>query len=92
MPVVSYLLSVLSSGGVKALDEVGGVAQEHGVAGGATDHTQHGQPHVSQGLRGEPAVADTEHVGHGLGGNNRSSQRAEQRENLIEILNEEVNI
>ena len=63
---VSHLLSVLSPGGVQALDEVGGVAQEHGVAGGAADHTQHGQPHVGQGLRGEPAVADTEHVGHGL--------------------------
>ena len=71
--MVSYLLSVLSSGGVKALDEVGGVAEEHGVAGGATDHTQHGQPHVSQGLRREPPVADTEHVGHRLGGKyNRS--------------------
>ena len=64
---VSHLLSVLSPGGVKALYEVGGVAQEHGVAGRATDHTQHGQPHVSQGLGGKPPVADTEHVGHRLG-------------------------
>ena len=32
-----YLLSVLSPGGVKALDEVCGVAKEHGVAGCATD-------------------------------------------------------
>ena len=32
-----YLLSVLSPGGVKALDEVCGVAKEHGVAGSATD-------------------------------------------------------
>ena len=63
---VSHLLSVLSPGGVQALDEVGGVAEEHGVAGGAADHAQHGQPHVSQGLRGEPAVANTEHVGHRL--------------------------
>ena len=65
--MVSHLLSVLSPGGVEALDEVGCVAQEHGVAGGATDHTQHGQPHVSQGLRGKPAIPDTEHVGHRLG-------------------------
>ena len=63
---VSHLLSVLSPGGVQALDEVGGVAEEHGVAGGAADHAQHSQPHVSQGLRGEPAVANTEHVGHRL--------------------------
>ena len=65
---VTHLLPVLSPGGVEALYEVGGVAQEHGVAGGATDHAQHGQPHVSQGLRGKPAVSDTEHVGHRLGG------------------------
>ena len=65
---VTHLLPVLSPRGVQALYEVGGVAQEHGVAGGATDHAQHGQPHVSQRLRGEPAVADTEHVGHRLGG------------------------
>ena len=63
---VSHLLSVLSPGGVQALDEVGGVAEEHGVAGGPADHAEHGQPHVSQRLGGEPAVADTEHVGHGL--------------------------
>ena len=42
------------------------MSQEHGVAGGPTDHAEHGQPHVSQRLGGEPAVADTEHVGHGL--------------------------
>ena len=72
---VSHLLSVLSPGGVEALYEVGSVAEEHGVAGGPTDHTQHGQPHVRQGLRGEPAIADTEHVGHRLRGKyNRSGQ------------------
>ena len=60
------LLPVLPAGGVEALYEVGGVAEEHGVAGGPADHAEHGQPHVSQRLGGEPAVADTEHVGHGL--------------------------
>ena len=64
---VSHLLSVLSPGGVQALDEVGGVTEEHGIAGGAADHAEHGEPHVGEGLRGEPPVADTEHVGHGLG-------------------------
>ena len=62
----THLLPVLPAGGVEALYEVGGVAQEHGVAGGPADHAEHGQPHVSQRLGGEPAVADTEHVGHGL--------------------------
>ena len=60
------LLPVLPAGGVEALYEVGGVSEEHGVAGGPADHAEHGQPHVSQRLGGEPAVADTEHVGHGL--------------------------
>ena len=32
---------VLASRGVKGLYEVGGVAEEHGVAGGPTHHAQH---------------------------------------------------
>ena len=55
----SDLLPVLSPAAVQALDEVGGVAQEHGVAGGAADHAQHRQPHVRQGLGREPEEADT---------------------------------
>lgn len=42
----SYLLLVLAPGGVQRLDECGGVADEHGVAGGSYDHTEHGQPDV----------------------------------------------
>ena len=42
--------------GVKGLYEVGGVAKEHGVAGGPAHHAQHRQPHVRQGLRRESGV------------------------------------
>ena len=42
------------------------MSEEEGVAGGATDHGQHGQPHVRQGLRREAAVTDAQHVRHGL--------------------------
>ena len=60
------LLPVLPPGGVQALDDAGGVAEDHGVAGGARHHAEHGQPQVRHVLWGEPAVADAEHVGHGL--------------------------
>ena len=30
------------------------------------DHGEHGEPHVGERLRGEPAVPDAQHVGHGL--------------------------
>ena len=68
------------------------MAQEHGVAGGATDHTQHGQPHVSQGLGGKPPVADTEHVGHRLGENNRSRQRSSKSKRNEMEKTEEVDL
>ena len=58
-----HLLPVLPPGGVEALDEVGGVAQEHGVAGGAAHHAQHRQPHVRQRLWGEPVGEVEKHVG-----------------------------
>ena len=32
------------------------MAEEHGVAGGPAHHAQHRQPHVRQGLRGEPGA------------------------------------
>ena len=57
-----YLFPVLSSAAVQTLDEVGGVAQEHGVAGGPGDHGEHGEPHVSEGLRRKPAIPNTQHV------------------------------
>ena len=61
-----YLFSVLASGRVKALDEVGGMTEEEGVASGAADHGEHSEPHVRQRLRWETAVADTQHVRHGF--------------------------
>ncbi len=40
--------------------------EEHSVAGGPADHGQHGEPHVRETLGREAAVADAQHVGHGL--------------------------
>lgn len=60
----THPLSVLSPGRVQRLDEVGGVAEEERVAGGAADHGQHGQPHVREWLGREATVPDTQHVGH----------------------------
>jgi len=48
------------------LDERRGVAHEHGVAGGAHDHAEDGEPHVRHAHRGVHAVADAQHVAHGL--------------------------
>ena len=42
------------------------MAEEHCVARGPTDHGEHREPHVRQRLRGEAAVTDAQHVGHGL--------------------------
>ena len=42
------------------------MADEHGVAGGAHDHAEHGEPDVRHALGGLPAVADAQHVAHGL--------------------------
>ena len=42
------------------------MSEEHGVADSTADHAEHCQPHVSQGLRGEAAVADAQHMGHGF--------------------------
>ncbi len=58
--------AVLTPGRIEALDEIRGVSEEHGVTRGAADHGQHGEPHVGEALRREAAVADAQHVGHGL--------------------------
>lgn len=42
------------------------MADEHGVAGGAYDHTEHGEPHISHPLWSLGTVADTQHVAHGF--------------------------
>ena len=64
--VPPYLLLVLAPRGVQRLDEGGGVANEHGVAGGTHDHAQHGQPDVRHALWRLPPVPDAQHVAHGL--------------------------
>lgn len=61
-----YLLLVLASGGIQGLDEGGGVADEHGVAGGAHDHAEHGEPDVGHAHGRLPSVPDAQHVAHGL--------------------------
>ena len=74
-PPFLHLLPVESPGGVETLYEVGGESEEHGVAGGAAHHAQHRQPHVSQGLWGEPVEevegcvrVEVEEVGNMSGG------------------------
>lgn len=42
------------------------MADEHGVAGGSHDHTEHGQPDVGHALRGLSSISNTQHVAHGL--------------------------
>jgi hypothetical protein len=42
------------------------VPNEHGIAGGAYDHAEHGQPDVCHALGRLPPVADAQHVAHGL--------------------------
>lgn len=42
------------------------MADEHGVAGGADDHAEHGQPDVRHALRRLSSVSDAQHVTHGL--------------------------
>lgn len=61
-----HLFLVLPSRGVQRLDESGGVADEHGVAGGAYDHAQHGEPHISHPFWRLGTVPDTQHVAHGF--------------------------
>ena len=63
---VTHLLLVLPTGGVQRLDECGGVTHEHGIAGGAHDHAEDGEPHVRHAHRWVHAVPDTQHVAHGF--------------------------
>lgn len=42
------------------------MADEHGIAGGSYDHTEHRQPDVRHTLWGLSSIADAEHVAHGL--------------------------
>ena len=42
------------------------MADEHGIAGGTNDHTEHGEPHVCHALWSLGTVANTQHVAHRL--------------------------
>lgn len=42
------------------------MANEHGVAGGSHDHTQHGQPDIRHTLWGLASIPDAQHMAHGL--------------------------
>lgn len=42
------------------------MANEHGVAGGANNHAQHGEPHVGHAHGRLLPVPDAQHVTHGL--------------------------
>lgn len=64
--VPADLLLVLTPGGVQGLDEGGGVANEHGIAGGAHNHAEHGEPDVRHAYRCLLPVANAQHVAHGL--------------------------
>lgn len=39
---------------------------EHGVAGGAHDHAEHGDPQVGHADGRPRSIPDTQHVAHGL--------------------------
>lgn len=52
-------------GSVQGLDQVGGIAQEHGVAGGANNHADHREPDVSWCIRSLSTIPNTQHVTHG---------------------------
>lgn len=64
--VYFYLFAILTSWRVQALNEIGGVTEEEGIAGGSADHRKHCQPHIRQRLRREPSVTDAKHVRHGF--------------------------
>ena len=59
-----HLILVLSARCIQGLDQVGGVAQEHGVAGGSHDHAHDGQPHIAHTLGRMGTVSYAQHVAH----------------------------
>lgn len=60
-----YLLLILPMGRIQGLDQVGGIAQEHGIAGGANNHADHCEPDVSWSLRCLSTISNTQHMAHG---------------------------
>lgn len=63
---MTHLFLVLPSWGVQWLDQSSGVAHKHGVARGAHNHTQHGDPQVRHADGRPGAVPDAKHVAHGF--------------------------
>lgn len=62
----THLFLVLASRRVQRLDQSGGVADKHGVAGGSDDHTEHGEPDVWHALWSLSPISNTQHVAHGF--------------------------
>lgn len=48
------------------MDQSSGVAHKHGIARGAHNHTQHGDPQVRHADGRPGAVPDAKHVAHGF--------------------------
>lgn len=63
---LGHLFLVLPPRRVQRLDEGGGVADEHGVTGGAYNHAEHGEPNIGHALRSLGPVANAQHVAHGF--------------------------
>ena len=61
-----HLFSVLSSRWVQALNQICGMAEEHCITCGPTDHWQHSQPHVRHALRWKTTITNAQHVWHGF--------------------------
>jgi len=60
------LLAIQPSGGVKWLNDGGGVADEERVARGARQHADNRQPDISRTLRWIATKTDTQHVWQSL--------------------------
>ena len=59
------LFRIEASGVVELLDDVCGLTDEEGVAGGPAQHRHHQQPEVLHVSRGLFAIAYAQHVRHG---------------------------
>lgn len=58
-----HFFSVETPGGIKRLDEGGGVTDEQGVTGGTGQHANRGEPNIRGALGRIPTVADAKHMG-----------------------------
>lgn len=60
-----YLLLILPLWCIQRLNQGGSMAEEHGVAGGPHNHTDHGEPDVTLALWRVGTVSYAQHVTHG---------------------------